>query len=120
MKKIFTILAIITSGFAIILSVLPISNLAIFPAIVALIFGVVAFYLSKQEGEVKKIIKFTFFLTIASLSIITYKAIFNKTEVSNTQEMVEKETESQEAAIEELEELDIELEDIEIENIEIE
>lgn len=115
MRKIFTILATIASVFAIILAVLPISNLAIFPAIAALIFGVVAFYLSKQEGEIKKIIQFTLLLTIASFSIITYKAVFNTTEVGNTQEMVEKETESQEAAIEELEELDIELEDIEIE-----
>lgn len=115
MKKIFTILAIITSILAIILSVLPISNLAVFPAIAALIFGSAAFYLSKQAGKVKKIVQFTLLLTIASLSIITYKAIFNKTEVGNTEDMVEKETESQQEAIEELEELDIELEDIEIE-----
>jgi predicted membrane protein len=115
MKKIFTILAIITSVLAIILSVLPISNLAVFPAITALVFGILAFYLSKKTGKVKKIIQFTFLLTIASLSIITYKAIFNETEVGDTQEMVEKETESQEEAIEELEELDIEIEDIEIE-----
>ncbi|MEP1489480.1 MAG: FUSC family protein [Algibacter sp.] len=110
MKKIFTILAIITSVLAIILSVLPISNLAVFPAIAALIFGIVAFYLSKKTGKVKKIVQFAFLLTIASLSIITYKAIFNKTEVGDTQEMVEKETESQEDAIEELEGLDIEIE----------
>lgn len=115
MKKIFTILAITTSVLAIILSVLPISNLAVFPAIAALLFGIVAFYLSKKTGEVKKIIQFTFFLTIASLSIITYKAVFNKTEVGDSQEMVEKETESQQEAIEELEELDIEIEDIDIE-----
>lgn len=115
MKKIFTILAIITSVLAVILSVLPISNLAIFPAIAALIFGIIAFYLSKKTGEVKKMVQFTFLLTIASLSIITYKAIFSETEVGDTQDMVEKETESKEEAIEELEELDIEIEDISIE-----
>lgn len=108
MKKIFTILAIITSILSIILSVLPISNLAIFPAIAALIFGVIAFYLSKKTGSVKKIIQFSFLLTIVSLSIITYKAIFNKTEVADTQELVEKETKSEEEAIEELEGLDLE------------
>lgn len=120
MKKTFTILAIITSVLSIILSVLPVSNLAIFPAIAAIVFGVIAFYISKQAGEVKKIIPFAFLLTIASISIVTYKAVFNKTEVANTQDMIEKETESQEAAIEELETLDLELEDIELEDIEIE
>ncbi|MEW4924548.1 FUSC family protein [Algibacter sp. 2305UL17-15] len=113
MKQLFTVLALITSILAIILSVLPVSNLAIFPAIAALVFGLIAFYLSKKTGQVKKIIQFTFFLTVISLSITTYKAIFNKTEVGNTETLDEKEAESKEEAIEELEELD--LDDISIE-----
>ena len=115
MKKIFIILAIMASIFAIILSVLPISNLAIIPAIAALVFGLVAFYLSKKTGEVKKIIQFTFLLTIMALVITTYKAIFKETEVANTEILEATEIKLEEEAIEELEDLDIEdIEDIEI------
>jgi membrane protein implicated in regulation of membrane protease activity len=113
MKQLFTVLAVIASFLAIILSVLPASNLAILPAIAALVFGFIAFYLSKKTGQVKKIIQFTFFLTIISLSITIYKAVFNKTEIGNTQELINKEEASKEEAIEELEGL--ELEDISIE-----
>jgi ABC-type cobalamin transport system permease subunit len=107
MKRLFTILALIASILSVILSVLPISNLAIIPGIGALLFGLIALYLSKKTGEVKKIIQFTFLLTIISLALVTYKAIFTKTEVTNNQELKEKETESKENAIEDLEELDL-------------
>lgn len=113
MKRLFTTLAIITSVLAVIFSVLPISNLAIFPGIAALIFGGIAFYLSKKLGEVKKIIQFTFLLTIIALSLTTYKAIFVKTEVVNTELLDAKEIQLEEEAIEELEGLEIESTDIE-------
>ena len=120
MKKLFTILALIASIFAVILSVLPISNLAIFPAIAALIFGLIAFYLSKKNGQVKKIIQFTFLLTIAALAVTTYKSIFSTTEIANTEAIEATETKLEEASIEELEGLDIELDDSEIEDISFE
>ncbi|MCF8272735.1 MAG: FUSC family protein [Flavobacteriaceae bacterium] len=113
MKRLFTILAMVAAILSVILSVLPVSNLAILPAIVSLIFGLTAYYLSKKTGEVKKIIQFTFLLTIISLALTTYKAIFTKTEVTNNQELKVKEKESKENAIEDLEELD--LEDISLE-----
>ena len=106
MKKALTILALLAAVISVIISVLPISNLAIFPAIVALLFGLIAYYLSKKEGSVKKIIQFTLLLTIISLALTTYKAIFSKTVVANAQELKEKEKESKENAIEDLEELD--------------
>lgn len=117
MKKIFTVLAIITSILAIILSILPVSNLAIIPAIAALIFGIVAFYLSKKTGQVKKIIQFTFLLTSTALVITIYKSVFNETKVEETEILEAKEIKSEADAIEELEDLDIdtdELEDITI------
>ncbi|WP_396601491.1 FUSC family protein [Algibacter sp. R77976] len=120
MKKLFTILALIASIFAVIFSVLPISNLAIFPAIAALIFGLIAFYLSKKSGQIKKIIQFTFLLTIVALAVTTYKSIFTKTEVVNTELIEAKETELKEASIEELEELDIEIDEEELEGISFE
>ncbi|WP_242203559.1 FUSC family protein [Aestuariivivens insulae] len=118
MKKLFTILAIITSILATLFAVLPISNLAIIPAIAALIFGLWAFYLSKKTGEVKKIIQFTFLLTIVALSITIFKAVFTTTEVAETKVLDTKETQLEEEAIEELEGLDLESE--EFEDIDIE
>lgn len=121
MKKILTILAIITSILAIILSVLPVSNLAVFPAIAALVFGLGAFYLSKKTGHVKKIIQFSFLLTIIALAITTYKAVFTTTELGNTDTLIEKEEELKVESIEELENLDLEeLDTEEFEDISIE
>ncbi|GAA4952697.1 hypothetical protein GCM10023314_27790 [Algibacter agarivorans] len=123
MKKLFTILAIIASVLAIILSVLPVSNLAIIPAIAALIFGLIAFYLSKKSGQVKKIIQFTFLLTSIALVITTYKAIFTVTEVANTDVLEATETKLEEDAIEELDGLeidDIEIDDTDLEDISFE
>jgi hypothetical protein len=74
--------------------------------------------LSKKTGQVKKIIQFTFFLTIISLSITIYKALFNTTEVGNTEALINKEEASKEEAIEELESLD--LEEIDFEDVPIE
>jgi membrane protein implicated in regulation of membrane protease activity len=113
MKKTFIILGIIAAVFATILSVLPVSNLAIFPAIAAFIFGLIAFFLSKKSGSVSKMIQFTFLLTIVSLSVTFYKAVFTKSEVAETKELINKEDESKQEAIEELESLD--LEDISLE-----
>ncbi|KAA5823569.1 DUF3810 domain-containing protein [Algibacter amylolyticus] len=120
MKKAFTILALIASIFAVIFSVLPISNLAIFPAIAALIFGIIAFYLSKKEGQVKKIIKFTFLLTIVALALTTYKAVFTTTEIADTEAIEAKEVKLEEESLEELEDLDIEIDESELEDISFE
>ncbi|WP_248723311.1 FUSC family protein [Seonamhaeicola sp. ML3] len=116
MKKLFTILAIITSVLAIILAVLPVFNLAIIPSIFALIFGLLAFYFSKKTGQVKKIIQFTFLLTTMALVLTIYKAIFNTSEVADTTGLEATELQSEEEAIEDLEDLEIdaELGDIEL------
>lgn len=113
MKQVFIILGFIAAILATILSVLPLSNLAIFPAIAALIFASIAFYLSKKAGNVKKIIQFTYLLTIIALSITIYKSVFTKVEVADTEELIIKEEASEQEAIEELEELDLENIDIE-------
>ncbi|GGG44069.1 FUSC family protein [Bizionia arctica] len=113
MRKLFIILGIIASVLALVLSVLPLSNLAYFPAIAALIFGMIAFYLSKKNSESIKTVQLVFLLTIISLSISIYKSIFYTVEVGNTEELEQREQESQEDALEELE--DINLDDLDIE-----
>ena len=118
MKKTFSIIGLVCAIIALIISALPISNLAIFPAAIALGFTLLAFYISKKNGQDKKLIQFIFILTFISVALTIGKAIFNKTEITDTQELTDKETESKEEAINELESLDLEA--IDMENIDIE
>jgi len=105
MKKLVIILGIITATLAVILSVLPLSNLTYIPAIAALIFGLIATYMTRDNKESKKIIHLLLLITIISLAIATYKSIFNTVEIGNTEQLEEREKESEEKAIEELEDL---------------
>jgi len=118
MRKVFIILGLIAALLAVILSVLPLSNLAFIPAILALLFGIIALYLSNKSGASKKIIYYIFLLTIISLVFATYKSIFSEPEVVNMEELQEKENESKQEAIDELEELNIDAEDLEDINLE--
>ena len=52
--------------------------------------------------------KWIFLLTIIALSVSIYKAVFNKTELGDTEELKERVKESEEDSKEILEELDIE------------
>ncbi len=107
MKKTVIILGFISAVLAVILTVTPLSQIAFIPSIIALIFGAIAMYLSKQKQGFKKTIQLMFLLTIIALVVTTYKSVFNSVEVGNTEALEIKETESQEQAIEELEDLDI-------------
>jgi len=107
MRTFSIVLGFISAILAVILSVLPLFHLAFIPAIAAFVFGLIGFYLANRHGKSKKIIQYIFLLTIISLSISTYKSIFNKTQVANTEELQKKEKESEDEAIEELEELDL-------------
>ena len=111
MRTLFIILGIIAAVLAVVLSVLPVSNMAFIPAIAALIFGVVALYLSKKQHASKKSIQLIFLMTILALALATYKAVFSSVEIGDTEELIEREKKSEEDAIEELEGLEIELED---------
>ena len=113
MRILFTVLALIASVLAVILSVLPLYNLSYIPAVAALIFGLVAFYVSNKKGLPKHTIKLAFLLTIMAMALATYKSIFSTSEVGNTEALEQKEKESEEEAIEELEDLD--LDDLEFE-----
>jgi len=107
MRKLFITLGIIAAIIAVILSALPLFNVAIIPAIAALVFGFIAFYLSKKENESKKAVQLIFLLSIISLGLTTYKSIFNKTEVGDTKALELRVQEAEDNAIEELEGLDL-------------
>lgn len=107
MRRLFIILGFITAILAVILSVTPLSKIAYIPAVVALIFGLIAFYFSRQKQYPKKSIQLIFLLTVISLTITTYKAVFTVVEVGNVEDLQLKEKESEQNAIEELKGLDL-------------
>ena len=107
MKTLFVVLSFVASILSVILAVTPLFKLAFLPGIAALVFGFVALYLSKQKQLSKKSIQLVFLLTIIALSVSSYKAIFNKVEVGNTEELIQKEDASEQEAIETLEEIEI-------------
>lgn len=121
MRRLFIILGFIAAILTVILAVTPLSKLAFLPAVAALIFGLIAFYISRKQNNPKKSIQIIFLLTIISLGITTYKAVFETTEVANVEELEIKESESIEDSKDILETLDLEDVDLEgLEDIELE
>ncbi|AUC81100.1 FUSC family protein [Lacinutrix sp. Bg11-31] len=107
MRLLFIILGLISAVFAVILAVLPLSNFAFFPAIAALIFGVLAFIKTRGTNKPKHTIQLILLLTIISLVLATYKSINATTEVGDTEQLEQRAQDSEEDAIEELNDLDI-------------
>ena len=82
------------------------------PAIISLIFALIAFLIAKNEG--KKLIKFTFIMALIAFAIISYKYIFeSESQVKVDEDFIEKNEQSEEKAIEELENLE-ELDNFEV------
>jgi len=107
MKKLLVILGFITALLAIVLSVTPLFKLAYFPALAAVVFGLIALSLYRQNLWTHKNLQLVFLLTLIALSLSTYKSVFVKAEVGNTEELIQKENESEQDAIETLEDIDI-------------
>jgi len=107
MRNICIVLGLIAAVLAVVLSALPLFNLAFIPAIIALVLGLAAFYLSKQQNQSKKIVQLIFLLTIVSLSLATYKTVFSTTEVGDVKELEVREDKAKDDAIKELEGLDL-------------
>ncbi len=110
MRKLFIIIGFLAAIIAVVLSVTPLSNIAIFPAIVAFVSGLIILYFSKKQGQSKKVIQYIFLLTIISIAITTYKAVYNTTELGDMQELEQKEADSVDDAVEELEGIEIDTE----------
>ncbi|MEO8772753.1 MAG: FUSC family protein [Gelidibacter sp.] len=117
MRNIFIVLGFIAAILALILSVTPLSQISYLPAIAAIIFGCIAFYISKRKKSPKKPIQLIFLLTIISLVLTTYKVIFNTAEVGNLEELELKKETSVEDSKEILEGLDLDEIDFEIEEL---
>ena len=90
MRNLFTILGFIAAALALILAVTPLSKMAYLPAIAALIFGGIAFYLSNQNQSPKKSVHLIFLLTTIALVLTTYKVVFTSSVIGNPEELSEK------------------------------
>ncbi len=105
MRRIFTILGLIAAFLAIVLAILPLEKIAIIPGAMALIFSLLALYISSDEG--KKLIKFTFLLVVIAFLLIAYKVLFaSESSVTIDESFIEQNEKSEEKAIEELEDLE--------------
>ena len=107
MRTLFVVLGFIVSILSVILAVTPLFKIAFIPSIAALVFGLIALYVSRQKQLPKKSIQLVFLLTIIALSLTTYKSIFSTVEVGDTEELIQKENESEQEAIETLEDIEI-------------
>ncbi|MBO3098590.1 FUSC family protein [Gelidibacter pelagius] len=108
MRSLFIVLGFIAAVLALILAVTPLSQIAYLPAVAALIFGFIAFYISKRKQLPKKTVQLIFILTVISLVLTTYKSIFNTAEVGDLEELELKKEASIEDSKEILEGLDME------------
>lgn len=106
MRKLCIILGFTAALLSVILAVTPLSKIALLPAIIAFVFGLIILFLSKEQS--KKVIQYIFLLAIIAISITTYKSLFNKVEVGNTEELQDRVKESEEDSKEILEDLDLE------------
>lgn len=105
MRLLFTILGLISAILAVILAVLPLEKIAIVPGVFAVIFSLIARYISKNAG--KKLINFSFLIVIIAFLLIAYKIVFaSESQVTMDENFIEQNEKSEEKAIEELEDLE--------------
>lgn len=107
MKKLLIILGFISAILAVILSVTPLSKIALIPLISAFIFGLLIMYLSKKDKTKTKTIQYIFLMVIISLSITVYKSVTDKNEIGNTELLEQRDEENLEDSKEILNDLDI-------------
>jgi len=106
MRLLLIILGIISAIIALILSYLPFGLIALIPAGIAFILGLLAFRMAKKDGTSKLPVKLIFLLTIIALLLTTYRSINNENTLESDTEFIQKQEESEEKALEELEGLD--------------
>lgn len=112
--KLFAVLGVIGALLGLLFSFLPISNLAIFPAVFGLIFGFIAYYFAKKQQQSFSFARIVVLLALLAILISVGKQLFTNTEVNDdaVEEMQLKEVESEEDAIKDIEELDNELDEL--------
>lgn len=112
MRNFVKIIAFILAILALILSVTPLSNIALFPLSMAIVLTILLYFLSKKQKKSNKPVQYILLLSIVAMGFIIYKSLFTVAVVEEeaVEEMNIKEQESQEDSLKELESLDIEFE----------
>lgn len=91
MRQLNIILGFIAAVSALIFSVSPLYKIAYLPGVAAIVFGLVAFYFSKQQQRPRKTVQLILLLTLISLLLTTYKAIFTFSEPNDIEALEIKE-----------------------------
>jgi len=115
-KTVVILLSILSLFFGIIgfiLSFLPLGLISILPAILGLVFWLIAFLVNNKTGEKRSIVTTALIISVLAILISTFSEIFIKDKVAEDQKFEEKIEQSQEEAIDDLEEALEDLEEIE-------
>lgn len=112
MRNFIKIIAYIAAILALVLSVTPLSNIALFPLLLAIVLSILLYILSKKQDKSNKPVQYILLLSAVALGFMIYKSIFTEAIVKEEaqEEMNIKEQESQEESLKELESLDIDFE----------
>lgn len=102
--KLLATLGIIGAILGLVFSFLPISNLAIVPATIGLVLGIIAYTAAKKQQLNLKFARIVVLLALFAIIISVGKQLFNDNEVQEDTEFLEKEKQSEEDAVKELEE----------------
>lgn len=109
MRKLIIIIGFIAAILALALAVTPFSNIAIFPAILAVILALLIYAISNKQVKSKKPVQYILLLTIIASGFMIYNAIFTESIVGDTEALELREEASKAKAIEELEALDLDI-----------
>lgn len=109
MNKLFTILGFIGAVLALIFSFLPISNLAIFPAVIGLILGLIAYTSARKQKGKSSFQRIVVLLSLIAIIISVGKQLVFTDTVKEDAQFIEKTEQSRQDAVKELEELEEEL-----------
>ncbi|AOW19487.1 hypothetical protein [Urechidicola croceus] len=110
--KLLAILGIIGAILGLVFSFLPISELAIIPAIVGLLLGVIAYYFSKKQNFSYSFPRIVMILSLLAIIISSGKKLLTENSVKVDTEFIDKAEDSKEDAIKDIEELDEELNEL--------
>lgn len=112
MRNFIKIITFIVAILAMILAVTPLSNIALFPLLMAIALSILLYLLSKKQDKSNKPVQYIILLCLVAMGFIIYKSLFTQAVVKEVakEEMNVKEQESQEESLKELEALDIDFE----------
>lgn len=104
--KLFAILGLIGAVLGLLFSFLPISNLAVFPAIIGLFLGLIAFSSAKKQGLSFAFPRVVVIVAALAIAISVGKQLLFKNKVVEDKEFIKNNDKSEQDAVKDLEELD--------------